>query len=281
MSTIQLRRGTAAAWTSANPTLAAGEPGFETDTLYFKIGNGSTAWNSLAYENATGPTGATGATGAAGPNTVTVATTTNLTGILFGDAVNVDAGWAITVPAAAAKTVGTDLEFIAGDGGNAVTGTAGAGGTLRIQAGNGGDNPGHSLGAAGGDVVISAGVGGTGSTTSGIPGSVRFYANGAQGMCLSAGILTIEAQTVHTASVFVESLAGNPPLIIKAFSSGSAEQILFRDSGGTRNASFLFDGSWSPPHIADASAANDSVYYSTDAAKLVYKDPGGTVRNLY
>ena len=47
--TIQFRRDTAAAWTSANPTLAQGELGLETDTTYYKIGNGSTAWNSLAY----------------------------------------------------------------------------------------------------------------------------------------------------------------------------------------------------------------------------------------
>ena len=47
--TIQVRRDTAAAWTAANPTLAAGELGFETDTTYYKIGDGTTAWNSLAY----------------------------------------------------------------------------------------------------------------------------------------------------------------------------------------------------------------------------------------
>jgi hypothetical protein len=46
---IQFRRGTAAEWTSANPTLAVGELGFETDTTKFKIGDGSTAWTSLAY----------------------------------------------------------------------------------------------------------------------------------------------------------------------------------------------------------------------------------------
>jgi hypothetical protein len=46
---IQVRRGTASQWTSANPTLAAGEWGLETDTLKTKIGNGSTAWASLAY----------------------------------------------------------------------------------------------------------------------------------------------------------------------------------------------------------------------------------------
>jgi hypothetical protein len=46
---IQLRRGTAAQWTSANPTLSAGEQGWESDTNKLKIGNGSTAWNSLSY----------------------------------------------------------------------------------------------------------------------------------------------------------------------------------------------------------------------------------------
>lgn len=46
---IQIRRGTAAAWTSANPTLAAGEPGLETDTGKWKWGNGATAWVSLGY----------------------------------------------------------------------------------------------------------------------------------------------------------------------------------------------------------------------------------------
>ena len=48
---MQVRRGTAASWTSTNPTLAAGEIGFETDTNKFKIGNGSDTWNSLAYAN--------------------------------------------------------------------------------------------------------------------------------------------------------------------------------------------------------------------------------------
>lgn len=46
---IQLRRDTAANWTSSNPTLAAGEVGVETDTRKTKVGDGSTAWNSLAY----------------------------------------------------------------------------------------------------------------------------------------------------------------------------------------------------------------------------------------
>jgi hypothetical protein len=46
---MQQRRGTAAQWTAANPTLAAGEIGFETDTNKFKMGNGSSLWSTLPY----------------------------------------------------------------------------------------------------------------------------------------------------------------------------------------------------------------------------------------
>ena len=46
---IQVRRGTASSWTSTNPTLAAGELGFETDTGKFKIGTGAATWTSLTY----------------------------------------------------------------------------------------------------------------------------------------------------------------------------------------------------------------------------------------
>ncbi|UOK18351.1 minor tail protein [Arthrobacter phage BruhMoment] len=46
---IQSRRGTAAQWTTANPTLAVGEFGYETDTDRLKIGNGSALWNVLPY----------------------------------------------------------------------------------------------------------------------------------------------------------------------------------------------------------------------------------------
>jgi hypothetical protein len=51
---IQLRRDTAADWTSNNPTLAAGELGYETDTTKFKVGDGTTAWTGLAYNTSAG-----------------------------------------------------------------------------------------------------------------------------------------------------------------------------------------------------------------------------------
>ena len=43
------RRDTASNWTSNNPTLLAGEWGIESDTKKFKIGDGTTAWQSLDY----------------------------------------------------------------------------------------------------------------------------------------------------------------------------------------------------------------------------------------
>lgn len=46
---IQHRRASASAWTAANPTLASGELGYETDTRKMKIGDGTTAWVSLGY----------------------------------------------------------------------------------------------------------------------------------------------------------------------------------------------------------------------------------------
>ena len=46
---IQIRRDTSSNWASANPTLNSGELGLETNTNKIKVGDGSTAWSSLAY----------------------------------------------------------------------------------------------------------------------------------------------------------------------------------------------------------------------------------------
>ena len=85
-SRLQNRRDTAANWTSNNPTLAAGEIGLETDTAKYKMGDGTTAWNSLAYAytagaaGATGPTGPIGATGPSGATGPTGVGATGATG---------------------------------------------------------------------------------------------------------------------------------------------------------------------------------------------------------
>jgi len=81
---IQVRRGTAAQWTSTNPTLASGEFGFETDTGKIKIGNGSTAWTGLSYTGAatgtvTSVVASTGLTGGTITSTGTIAIDTSVT----------------------------------------------------------------------------------------------------------------------------------------------------------------------------------------------------------
>jgi hypothetical protein len=45
--TLRLRRDTAANWTSANPTLADGQPGYDQTNNQLRIGDGATAWTSL------------------------------------------------------------------------------------------------------------------------------------------------------------------------------------------------------------------------------------------
>jgi len=73
---IQFRRGTAAEWVAANPTLALGEVGYETDTTKIKIGDGSAAWNSLGYSTFA---------------EVQSTTSTDLDGFLVGDGTTISA----------------------------------------------------------------------------------------------------------------------------------------------------------------------------------------------
>lgn len=58
--TLRFRRGTAAQWTTANPVLGLGEPGWETDSRTGKVGDGVTAWNSLTYSLGAGGGGGGG-----------------------------------------------------------------------------------------------------------------------------------------------------------------------------------------------------------------------------
>jgi hypothetical protein len=50
---IEHRHGTATEWTTENPVLAIGEIGVESDTGRWKLGDGTTAWGTLLYEDTT------------------------------------------------------------------------------------------------------------------------------------------------------------------------------------------------------------------------------------
>ena len=82
---IQVKRGTASAWTTANTVLAVGELGYETDTKKFKVGDGSTSWTSLAYATVAPVSPAftgtpTAPTASVGTNTTQIATTAYVRG---------------------------------------------------------------------------------------------------------------------------------------------------------------------------------------------------------
>lgn len=77
---IQHRTDTATNWTSANPTLASGEIGVESNTNKFKIGNGTAAWADLAYQGGLSTITATSPLAYnSGTNTISISATPTFT----------------------------------------------------------------------------------------------------------------------------------------------------------------------------------------------------------
>ena len=96
---IQLRRDTAADWTSNNPTLSAGEFGWESDTNRFKIGDGSTAWTSLGYADtlkSLGDMTITGSTISAPSNGDLTLTTSGSGSVVVDDTFKIGSGAGVT-----------------------------------------------------------------------------------------------------------------------------------------------------------------------------------------
>lgn len=58
MQTIKLRRDVSWDWDAKNPILDDGEPGVETNTRRFKIGDGYSLWSELPYFTPLAPDGA-------------------------------------------------------------------------------------------------------------------------------------------------------------------------------------------------------------------------------
>jgi hypothetical protein len=137
---IQLRRGNASEWTTANPTLALAELGIETDTDQFKIGDGATAWTALGYGGIVGPAGSDGADGSNGTNggfdstqvIETKSTSYTLTSADAGKLILNSDAITITVQGLVAGEQVDFLQNIAGQ----ITFAAGAGMTLNSRGGN-------------------------------------------------------------------------------------------------------------------------------------------------
>ena len=97
---IQLRRGTAAVWSAANPVLAQAEIGLETDTNLIKIGDGTTNWNTLAYSIGGVKTSAQLASvlsGASGSDSLVFGTGPTLSGAFIHCTINPQGGTTYTI----------------------------------------------------------------------------------------------------------------------------------------------------------------------------------------
>ncbi len=75
--------------------------------------------------------------------------------------------------------------------------------------------------------------------------------------------------------------AATKGLIVKGFTSQSANLQEWQNNAGTVLSAVKSNGEIQPASMADSAATNNSIYYSTTASKLVYKDSAGTVNNLY
>ena len=115
---IQMRRDTAANWTSNNPTPAAGEFCIETDTDFYKIGDGATAWTSLGYSSlpsGTAPlasptfTGVPAAPTAAADTSTTQLATTAFVMTELGDYLTTSTATSTYAPLASPTLTGTPL----------------------------------------------------------------------------------------------------------------------------------------------------------------------------
>ena len=80
---------------------------------------------------------------------------------------------------------------------------------------------------------------------------------------------------------FNTTIANLPTLVVRAVASQSANLLQFEDVGGSTVAAVKPNGAIQPASLADTAAANGTIYYSTTAGKLVFKDGSGAVNPLY
>jgi len=88
---------------------------------------------------------------------------------------------------------------------------------------------------------------------------------------------TSPAGQLHTQA----SAATTKALVVRGASAQSASLQEWQDNAGSTLAAVLSNGAIQPASMADSAAANNTIYYSTTASKLVYKNSAGTVNNLY
>jgi len=202
---IQVKRGTAAAWTSANTTLTAGEIGFESDTKKMKVGDGSTAWTALGYTATDGDiTAVVAGTGLSGGSTSGSAT------LSIDTATTVDKTTAqtltnktltspvLTTPSISTMTTTGDILYASSANTPARLGIGSTGQSLVVAAGV----PSWATPAGGGSMTLlsTTTLSGATTTVSSISQSYKNLYIEVQGMTMSAFNPTINYLTNATAT---------------------------------------------------------------------------------
>lgn len=193
---IQIRRDTAERWAVNNPVLLEGEFGYETDTEFFKIGNGQEPWNSLNYI-------LSGGSGAS-PITVLEDGETVLTGVT---------GLNFTGPGVTISSFGktATLNIVGATGESGTSGTSGSSGTAGTSGTSGSSGVSGSSGSSG----TSGTAGSSGTSGSGNPVAIL-----EQGSELTPGVTGInfvgEMFQVTNSGDFVE-VTSNPGTIIPVY----------------------------------------------------------------
>jgi len=225
---FQFRRGTSTEWSNSNPTLASGEIGIETNTNLFKIGNGSTAWNSLSYGGIQGITGAgsqgiTGSQGVQGVQGIQGLTGAGSQGITGGTGLQ-----GLTGGTGLQGLTGTGLQGLTGGTGlQGLTGDIGLQGFQGVSGGGSFANPfpdiltlsntTESTGTTAGALIVTGGVGiGKDVNTGGrlrVFGSVDLVYGGASGNVLNVGTGTTTLKYSN------QDGGGNPVAILRSNTS--------------------------------------------------------------
>jgi hypothetical protein len=111
---------------------------------------------------------------------------------------------------------------------------------------------------------------------------LRIGNNGSDHFVIDAtGVVGVNQFTPGAQLHVTTAAAATKGLIVKGASAQSANLQEWQNNAGSVLSAVKSDGSIQPASMADSAATNNSIYYSTTASKLVYKDAAGTVNNLY